>query len=230
MQKKITGRRKTAREALPMKSEQVVRHSLTVRINHWLIAISGIALLFSGMGQLPMYKRYNVTKIPGLEWSADFEITLVMHYIAAIVFAAAALFHVVYHVRRKEFAIWPRRGDLRESVVIIRAMLNGKPEPPHGKFLAEQRIVYVVVAFVSFVLLVTGSIKAYKNTGNIVLDPTFLEVVTLLHTGFTMLFMFLLFAHLAAFVLKANRPLFPSMFHGKVSRKYAEERHGKWKV
>ena len=37
-----------------------IRHSLTVRVTHWVVALSGILLLFSGFGQLPLYKRYNL--------------------------------------------------------------------------------------------------------------------------------------------------------------------------
>jgi cytochrome b subunit of formate dehydrogenase len=36
----------------------VVRHSYLVIVQHWLVAASGIVLLFTGFGQLPVYKRY----------------------------------------------------------------------------------------------------------------------------------------------------------------------------
>ena len=46
----------------------------------------------------------------------------------------------------------PRKGDVRESFEIIRAMLTGKEEPPSRKFLAEQRLAYAFIGF-SIVLL-----------------------------------------------------------------------------
>ena len=48
--------------------EKVLRHSVPVRLQHWTIALSGLALLFSGFGQFPLYKRYMVDHLPGLAW------------------------------------------------------------------------------------------------------------------------------------------------------------------
>lgn len=212
-----------------MKTDKIRRHSLAVMANHWLVAVSGLVLLFSGFGQLPMYKRYNVIKIPGLEWSANFEITYVMHLIAAIGFGVGVLFHMVFHFRRKEFASVPKKGDMKESVAIIKAMVTGGEEPPQGKFLAEQRLAYAAIGITSLVLLLTGVVKIIKNFNEITLNPLFGEINTLLHTIAGMAFLLLLFAHLGAFLIKANWPLFPSMFTGYVNRKYAEERHSLWK-
>jgi formate dehydrogenase gamma subunit len=210
-----------------MKKDNVLRHSLSVRLTHWTIAISGFILLFSGIGQMPVYRRYNVIKIPGMGWADNYEITYVMHLVGAVLFTVAIFFHIVYYLRRKEFDAMPKKGDVRESIHIIKAMVTGKKEPPHEKFLAEQRLAYAAIGIVSLVLVVTGLIKVAKNF-NIVLEPTFLTIVTLIHTAATPVFLLLVIAHLAAFALKPNWPLLPSMFTGKVSRAYAQERHPLW--
>ncbi len=209
---------------------RVLRHTGLVRVVHWSVAVSGIVLLFSGFGELPMYKRYNVVELPGLSWAGDFELNLVIHYVASVVFLAAILFHVVHHVARRQLAAVPRRGDLRESVAILRAMLKGGKEPPHGKFLAEQRVAYGAFALVIAVLAVTGMIKTYKNLGDVVIPPAALQVITLLHTAFAVSFLLLLVLHLAAFLLRANWPLLPSMVTGTVSRAYARRRHPLWRT
>jgi formate dehydrogenase gamma subunit len=211
-----------------MSKNRVLRHPMSVRVVHWMIALSGFVLLFSGIGQLPMYKRYNVVLIPGMSWASDYTITFVMHLVAAAVFGVALVFHVIYHMRRKEFAAMPKKGDAKESAQIIKAMLTGGKEPPHEKFLAEQRLAYAAIGFVSLVLFVTGLIKVYKNMGSIVLDPGFMTAVTLVHTMATPVFLLLVIAHLAAFIIKENRPLIPSMVTGYVSHEYAEHRHPRW--
>lgn len=203
---------------------------MAVRITHWLVAASGILLIFSGFGEMPMYKRYNVVKIPGLGWSGDYWTMLDIHYLTAAIFTAAVFFHILYHYRRREFAIMPRKGDFHESLVTIKAMLRGRKEPPHEKFLAEQRLAYVIMGATSILLIITGLIKVYKNIGPVVLNPVFLNVVTYIHTLSTMLFMALFFAHIGAFLLKANWPLLKSMFTGTVTREYAGSRHGNWKM
>lgn len=211
-------------------TDRVIRHPGVVRFVHWAAALSGIALIFSGFGEMPMYKRYLVTSIPGLGWAGDYWIHLVIHYVSAFVFTAAVLFHVVFHWRREEYAALPKRGDAVESVHVVKAMLTGKKEPPHGKFLAEQRLAYVAMGAVSLVLIATGLVKTYKNTGPVILDPILMNAVTYAHTLATMLFLVLFIAHVAALLIPANWPLLKSMFTGAVSRAYARERHGKWEI
>lgn len=207
---------------------KVIRHSLTVRLTHWTVALSGILLLFSGFGQLPMYKRYNIVKIPGLWWSDNFEITLLMHYVAAAVFTAAVIFHLVYHYRRREFSVFPRRGDTGAALQGILAMIHLAEEPRHGKFQAKQRIIYAIIGSVSLVLIVTGLIKSYKNLGPIIIDPMTLQWIAFIHTFAGMVFMLLFLAHVAALLLKNHRPLIPSMFTGRIDLGYAREHHPDW--
>jgi cytochrome b subunit of formate dehydrogenase len=184
-------------------------------------------LLFSGFGQMPMYQRYNVVKIPGLAWSSNYEITLFLHYISAAIFTAALLFHLVYHARRKEFDIIPRKGDISASMEGLLAMVGLAEEPHHGKFQAKQRVIYAVFTATGIILVVTGLVKSYKNLGAIVLDPIFLQWMAFAHTIAGMFFMVLFLAHLAALLL-LYRPMIPSMFTGEMDREYASKHHPEW--
>ncbi len=211
-------------------AEKIQRHTRAVRLTHWAVAISGLLLLFSGFGELPMYHRYNVIKLPGLAWANNMELQLILHYISATIFNLAIFFHMFFHFRRREFAAFPKRGDFKESVEIIKAMVKGEEEPPQGKFLAEQRLAYAAIGITSLVLIVTGLLKVAKNFEGILLNPTLLKYTTLLHTAAAMAFAAMFVAHMAAFIIKANRPLFWTMFTGKVDAEYAKHRHSLWKV
>jgi cytochrome b subunit of formate dehydrogenase len=208
----------------------VHRHDLIVRLEHWAIAVSGIVLLFTGLGQLPMYQRYGLTKVPGFGWSGDFLLNLWWHYLAAAVFMAALVFHVLYHGFRGETAALPRRGDLRASGRIVLATLGFGQEPPSGKFLAEQRVAYAAIGAAAVLLSVTGVLKVAKNAGWLFLAPGLTWVNTTAHTLGFAVFLVGVLAHLAAFALRANRPLLPSMVTGRVSRAYAEHRHPLWRA
>jgi len=208
----------------------VFRHSLAVRLTHWLVAVSGILLLFSGFGQLPMYKRYNLVKLPGFAWSSNYEITLLIHYISAIIFTSVVLFHLLYHLRRHEFAIIPRKGDLKESLQGLKAMIGLANEPLHEKFQAKQRVIYAIIGVTGLILIATGLIKSFKNLGTIILDPIFLQWVAFTHTITGMIFMVLFVAHVAALLLRSHRPLIPSMFSGKIDRDYARKHHPGWQT
>ncbi|MDF1535293.1 MAG: cytochrome b/b6 domain-containing protein [bacterium] len=206
----------------------VVRHSFLVMMQHWLVALSGLVLLFSGFGQMPLYKRYMLNEVPGLGWVSDFILQFEIHMVAAAVFTFAGIFHLVYHYIEGGRSILPMKGDVRESIHIIKAILKGEKEPPHGKFLAEQRLAYALIGFSIILLIVTGFVKFADNLPAVDMPwwATFWN--TMLHNVGTVLFFLAFIAHIGAFVLKANWPLFSSMFSGKVKLDYAEERHPLW--
>ena len=206
----------------------VVRHSVLVQFQHWLVAVSGLVLLFTGFGQMPVYKRYMLNQVPGFGWASDFVLQFKMHMIAAAVFTFAVLFHLVYHYIEGGRSILPMKGDVRESIHIIKAMFTGKKEPPHGKFLAEQRLAYALISFSILHLLVTGFLKLADNLPAVDLPFRIVFWSTTVHNIGTVLFLLAFIGHMGAFVMKANWPLLASMFTGKVKLDYAERRHSLW--
>jgi heme A synthase len=59
--------------------------------------ISIALLILSGLAQMPLFKRYYISEIPGLGWTADYHFNHVLHYLAAavllfIIFKWAAAF------------------------------------------------------------------------------------------------------------------------------------------
>lgn len=204
------------------------RHNLGVRIQHWLVAISTFVLIFSGIGQMPVYKRYMVDQLPGLAWSSNYSITVLLHYIGAIVLVFAVVFHICYLIFSKERHILPRQGDFRESWLIIKAMFGFGEEPPQDKYLAEQRLAYVYMVFWFAIIIITGLVKTVKNLPGVDFSGGFIAFNTNLH-NLSMIFLILgIVAHLGAFVLKPNWPLVPSMFTGKINEDYIRRRHSVW--
>jgi hypothetical protein len=74
----------------------------------WYYALVVIALMFSGFGQMPIFKRYYLADIPGFAWAADFYITLVIHYVAAALFLGLAAYYLVSQAMLR--ALWPPRN------------------------------------------------------------------------------------------------------------------------
>ncbi|MFH1036356.1 MAG: FeS-binding protein [Pseudomonadota bacterium] len=54
----------------------------------WLYALAVGLLIFSGLAQLPVMKRYYLADLPGLAFSADFYVTSNLHYLAAALLLA----------------------------------------------------------------------------------------------------------------------------------------------
>ncbi|GAB6182703.1 formate dehydrogenase subunit gamma [Thermodesulfovibrio hydrogeniphilus] len=208
---------------------RIKRHSLIEIIEHWSVAISGIVLLFTGLGCLPLYKRYYITEIPGFAWTADFYYVTLIHYIAAIFFVSAVVFHIFYHGLRKDFALLPKKGDIKNSVKVLAAMIGLGKEPPSDKYLPEQRIAYVGIGFVILVLTVTGIIKVLRNLEWIILSPQAESINTIVHTLSGFIFILAFIVHVGTVILfRSNWPLLKSIFTGYVDEEYAKHRHSLW--
>lgn len=210
------------------KKEKITRHSSLVRIVHWSIAFSTFALIISGMFQMPLAKRYFIDQLPGLGWSSSYSVTIMIHYIAAGILLSAVSVHIIYHLIRKEYNLLPRKGDVKESYLIIKSMFGFGTEPKSDKYLAEQRLAYAYLAFSFFLVIATGIVKVVKNLPSITFSSNTLFWVTNLHNLATFMVIFGIIAHLFAFVIKENWPLIPSMFTGKVNLEYIKHRHSIW--
>lgn len=211
-----------------MKNNKLKRQSLSNRIVHWTTAISIFVLIISGLGQLPLYQRYNVDKLPGGPWLVDYMNTLYLHYIAAIVLVFIVIYHIVYHFIRKEYALLPKKGDVKESIKIIKAMITKGEEPPSDKYLAEQRLAYLFIGINVLLLVITGIFKMIKNVPGVDLPYWIVLWSAMIHNVATVFLILGIVAHLGAFLFKENRKMLPGMFTGYVDEEYVRNRHPLW--
>ncbi len=206
----------------------IIRHSIIELIEHWALAVSGLLLIFSGFGELPMYKRFMVTKIPGLNWAGDYFINLKIHYIAGFVFISIMIFHIIYHGLLGHKGLLPKKGDFKSSILTILSFFGFGKEPKFHKYLPEQRVAYAYLGLIGLILVITGVFKVLKNLPEINLKPELITTMTLIHTFGTLFFLLGVLAHLAALIFKVNRPLLKSIFIGEVDLNYIKERHTIW--
>jgi cytochrome b subunit of formate dehydrogenase len=209
-------------------TNRIVRHGALELAEHWTLALSGLVLLLSGMFELPTAARYKITAIPGFGWSSDFIASLSIHYIASVVFIAAAFFHLVYHGLLKDRGLIPRKGDLGASVDVIKTFFGKGEEPPFEKYLPEQRLAYLGMAATIVVIILTGLVKTYKNVYAPDLPHGLVLWSTWLHNIFFILFILAFAGHIGAIVLKPNRPMVRGIFTGAVRLDYARRRHPLW--
>ena len=64
-------------------------------------------LAFTGFGQMPIFKRYYISDIPGMGWSADFYVTHYIHYIGAILLLGLVAYCILdyFFSGRREFSL-----------------------------------------------------------------------------------------------------------------------------
>ncbi|MCX7965050.1 MAG: cytochrome b/b6 domain-containing protein [Syntrophorhabdaceae bacterium] len=208
---------------------KIKRHTIIEILEHWVLALSGIILLFSGLGCLPLFKRYYITEIPGFAWTGDFNTVTTVHYIASIFFVMVVFFHMFYHGIKGEFGLLPKKGDIKNSIKVLAAMIGLGKEPPSDKYLPEQRIAYAGIGFIIILLTITGIIKVLKNLEWVVLSPGSEAVNTVIHTLSGFVFMIAFIIHVAVVIcFKSNWPLLKSMFTGWIDEEYVKHRHARW--
>ncbi|MCX7981390.1 MAG: cytochrome b/b6 domain-containing protein [Syntrophales bacterium] len=206
----------------------IVRHTKIELLEHWLIALSGLVLFVTGLFEMPFAKRYYISSVPGLGWSEDYIVTLNVHYAAAIVFVGTSLFHVIYHLARGDRGLIPRKGDFKASLQVIKSFFGAGEEPRFDKYLPEQRLAYIGMAFINFMLIMSGLVKTYKNLYAPDMSYGIVLTATWIHNIFFVLFFLAFLAHIGAIVIKPNRPLVRGIFTGKVRLDYARVRHPIW--
>ena len=76
--------------------------------------------LFTGFGNMPIYKRYYISNIPGLGWAGNFYINLYIHYVTgALLLGLAVYFAVIFLKTRPSQRRLTVTGGLRTSIVIL---------------------------------------------------------------------------------------------------------------
>jgi copper ion binding protein len=169
-----------------------------------------------------------VTEIPGFSWAGDFYVNLKIHYLAAIVFVGVIVFHFVYHGGMGHRGLLPKKGDAGNSIKTILSFVGIGEEPKADKYLPEQRLAYFYLGIVGAILVVTGVIKVLKNLPSVYFSPGVITAATLIHTFATIFFLLGVLAHLAALILKVNRPMVKPIFTGKMDLAYVQRRHPLW--
>lgn len=213
---------------MKQKKSKVLRQPRSNRIVHWLTAISIFMLIITGLGQMPLYGRYLLVQPFGTKWLTSYEITLWVHYTFAAILIFISFYHIVYHLIKKEFAILPKKGDVKGSIEIIKCMILRKEEPPGEKYLPEQRLAYVFFAGAIALAIISGIIKVIKNFIGIQPSDGILVWGAMAHNIATVLIVLGIVMHLGAFVFKANRKLIPGIFTGHVDKDYVKDRHSLW--
>ncbi|MCD4677871.1 MAG: hypothetical protein K8S18_18030 [Desulfobacula sp.] len=64
----------------------------TGKTRKYIYTITLFFIVLSGFGQMPIFKRYYISDIPGLGWLAQFYVTHIIHYVAAIVLISLVIY------------------------------------------------------------------------------------------------------------------------------------------
>jgi hypothetical protein len=139
------------------------------RVLRWGYVLTMIVLGFTGFGQMPIFKRYYISDIPGMAWSADFFVTHTIHYLLAMILLALLAYFIsdYFLTGKKEFRLTSSaylQIFLLGSIVItgVLRVLKNLPDvsfsPGFTLFIDISHLALVMVyVFVAIFFLFTGA-------------------------------------------------------------------------
>ena len=113
-----------------------------IKYTKWTAIAALTALTVTGFGQMPIYKRYYISSIPGLGWLADYYITHNIHYISAVILLGLTAYIIAKYFLYNRDAV-----GITKQGRVIHIFLAGIIMTGVLKVIASQRGIYFSVGF-----------------------------------------------------------------------------------
>ena len=125
------------------------------RIMHYLFLLNIFLMALTGFGQMPIYKRYYMSDIPGFGWLADFYITRYVHYVGAAMLLALLSYFLFdyFFLQRRNLKIAPTgylRIALLAAIVVTGILFVVKNFPVH--YFSHEFIIILNLCHLGFVM------------------------------------------------------------------------------
>jgi hypothetical protein len=95
------------------------------RALRWLFVAAAWVTLFTGFGNMPLYKRYYIANLPGLAWAGDFFSNVQVHYVSGSVMLMLGLFFAVSYAFDKARGVRLTPTGAVRGVILGLALLSG---------------------------------------------------------------------------------------------------------
>ena len=191
---------------------EIVRHRLSSRVIHWLVAVFFFVALFTGM---PIWS-------PVFGWMAylfgGLSVCRWLHAWSGVAFAAAVLLMLVLWARDMMFDAHDRKFNIAEYLRFSEA-----DDPEVGKYNAGQKFFFWMVIATGIVILLTGIVLWWPTY----FSQTLRSISILLHGICFIGFFAAIVGHI--YLGTAAEPgTFGSMTRGTVTRQWARLHHPRW--
>ncbi len=143
-----------------------MRMPLAHRIQHWVLILSFVLLILSGM---PV--RYYDAPFSGflLKLMGGMQMRGMVHRAGAVILIGLCIFHlggIIFLARAREEIkeFFPRLKDLTDAIHHVFYNLGRRPYPPrYGKYNFIEKFEYLAVAWGSVVMILTGFVLWHEN-------------------------------------------------------------------
>jgi len=195
-----------------MAENHLIRHRFLSRLSHWLMAVSILTLLATGL--LPVF---------GIKFT-----WLTIHWIAGLLLTALVALHIIRALFfQNPGSMWIGRRDIRAGIAAIG--IGDAPKP--GKYTLPQKLMHHAVTITGLTAIITGLLMLRKiDTPFWSRDPYFLSegswgIVYSLHDLASLTFVTLIILHVY-FTLQPDKWLYlRSMLLGWITPEELEANH-----
>jgi formate dehydrogenase gamma subunit len=177
--------RKARRKLAEYRSAHLVmRLNLSERIQHVLLLVSFIILVFTGFA---LKFPESFWAAPIVQWEANYPVRGMIHRIAGLVLIGASIYHAIYLLFWKSGRRWvkdmlPRLRDAREAVHAVGYYLGyRRAMPQFAKFNYVEKAEYWALVWGTVVMALTGIILWAHNFVLRNLSTAWIDVSTAIH-------------------------------------------------
>ena len=162
-----------------------LRMTVSERIQHALLALSFIVLVFTGFGlTYPNSWWVELIREYGGEWA--FQARGIVHRIAGAVMLAVSLYHIYYlafTARGRQFLkdMLPRIQDIKDVFNAFKYYLGKGPRPLFDRFSYIEKAEYWALIWGTVVMGVTGIMLWFHEYFGSLTSKEFLDIMTIIH-------------------------------------------------
>ena len=91
----------------------------------WMYIAAAWVTVFTGFGNMPLWKRYYIADIPGMAWSGDFIVNVQVHYLFGSVMLAIAVYVAILYINEQKSGLRLTRTGLIRAVFLGLALFSG---------------------------------------------------------------------------------------------------------
>lgn len=137
------------------------------RVIRWVWGVAIGLALFSGLGQMPMTKRYYISDLPGMGWSESFYTLVDLHYLSVAVALALIFWRIGLDLRHEiRWFSWGPRSWWGWTLIALLALTGaGKVLRNLGVFVSPSNMLLLDLTHLTtaMVFMVTGLVSLIRG-------------------------------------------------------------------
>lgn len=122
---------------------RILRHALSERVFHWLMALSMLVLLVTAF--LP---------VVGIQFA-----WVTIHWVAGVILTALIVYHIIHATFSQDlWAMWIDKADIKAGMTELKQIVGGDGEeaPKAGKYPVDHKLFHHAAAVTGLVAIATG--------------------------------------------------------------------------